>query len=207
MYDSLAKPYIAFSKVFEESIEREQNSRRLVAEAQAGESIWFEDCNAGLVGQVIHAFRQFSVQHLEDTYAALTVADIARHTSPDPTGYEETGQYVIRLISSGLLNATICQTSADPQTWVVRFLGSSKEGNRIRSEEQQHEDVVQQTRKIKALMDYVREADRQLETSREYVQEASKAKKARMDGGGMDETIGSHYPIGFDQDEDMMAEL
>ena len=158
--------------------------------------------------QVISAFRQYSVLQLGKTYAALTIADIARRTSPDPNDHAGTGEYVIHLISTGLLNATISQPSDDPASWILRFSNSAS-GPLSRTEEQQHQHLEKQTQKIKLLMEHIREADRKLSLNKDYIADAKKSKRARQNGL---EVAGEENPWmmhgdAFDQDEDMMADL
>lgn len=158
--------------------------------------------------QVVHAFRQFSVLQLGKTFAALTVADVARRTSPDPNDYAGTGDYVIHLISTEVLNATISQPSNDPASWILRFSDSTS-GPLSRTEEQQQQHLEKQTRKIKILMEHIREADRKLSLKKDYIAEAKRAKKTRMNDqeGGLDETNWMTHGDAFEHDEDMMADL
>ena len=167
-----------------------------------------QDLNRGLVVQVVKAFRQFSVLQLGKTFAALTVADVARRTSPDPNDYAGTGEYVIHLISTGILNATISQPTNEPASWILRFSDSTS-GPLSRTEEQQYQHLEKQTHKIKQLMEHIHETNRKLSLNKDYIAEAKKAKKLRQnegDGGG-DESAWMTPGDGFEHDEDMMADL
>ena len=157
---------------------------------------------------MIKAFRQFSVLKLGSTFAALTVADVARRTSPDPNDYAGTGDYVIHLISTGVLNATISQPSNDPASWILRFSDSTS-GPLSHTEEQQHQHLEKQTRKIKLLMEHIHEADRKLSLSKDYIAETKKAKKARLNDleGGVDETPWTTQNDVYEHDEDIMADV
>lgn len=223
---AIARAYEGLAEVFKTSLAEEESAQRLIDEANAGRNVWgpvspttrenhcfteptltsFQDCNGGLVRQVIEAFRQFSVVRLEKVYAALTVADITRRTSPNPNDYAETGSYLINLISSGKLNATITEPSEDPATWIIRFSDGTS-GPLARSEEQQYEALVKQTRKIKVLMDHIREYDRKLSLSKEYINDAKRRKKEKADHGENGNPFGTSGLDTFDQDEDMMADL
>ena len=152
--------------------------------------------------QVIDAYRQFSVLQLEKTFAALTITDIARKTSPDPNDYAETGRYIVWLISTGKLNATISEPSDDPTSWIVRFSDSSS-GPLARSEEQQYEALVKQTRKVRVLTDHIRETDRKLSLNKDYITDAKKKRKDGVDEG--DPWMA--HSNNFDHDEDMMGDL
>ena len=144
---------------------------------------------------------------LGNTFAALTVADVARRTSPDPNDYAETGEYVIHLISTGVLNATISQPSNDPASWILRFSDSTS-GPLSHTEEQQHQHLEKQTRKIKLLMEHIHEADRKLSLNKDYIAEAKKAKKARLNvlESGVDETSWATQNDVYEHDEDIMAD-
>lgn len=157
---------------------------------------------------MVKAFRQFSVLQLGKTFAALTVADVTRRTSPNPNDYADTGDYVIHLISTGVLNATISQPSNDPASWILRFSDSAS-GPLSRTEEQQHQHLEKQTQKIISLMDHIREVDRKLSLNKDYIAEAKKAKKARLNDveGGMDESPWMTHGDAYEHDEDMMADL
>ena len=136
------------------------------------------------------------------------MADIARRTSPDPNDYTGTGDYVIHLISAGVLNATISQPSNDPASWILRF-SESTSGPLSRTEEQQYQHLEKQTRKINILMEHIREADRKLGLNRDYVSEAKKAKKTNLNDleGGMEESSWLAPGDAYEHDEDMMADL
>ena len=157
---------------------------------------------------MIKAFRQFSLQQLGKTFAALTVADVTRRTSPSPNDYADTGDYVIHLISTNVLNATISQPSDDPASWILRFSDSAS-GPLSRTEEQQYQHLEKQTQKIISLMDHIREVDRKLSLNKDYIAEARKAKKARLNDveGGMDESPWMTHGDAYEHDEDMMADL
>lgn len=158
--------------------------------------------------QVIDAFRQFSVLQLGKTYAALTIADVARRTSPDPNDHAGTGEYIIHLISTGVLNATISQPSNDPGSWILRF-SDPNTGPLSRTEEQRHQHLQKQTQKITSLMEHIREADRKLSLNKDYISEVKKGKKARLNGveGGAEENPWTMQGDIYEHDEDMMADL
>ncbi|MCJ1452493.1 hypothetical protein MMC28_002836 [Mycoblastus sanguinarius] len=203
-YHAIARPYDALAETFKDGIKNDETMQKLISEAQAGAQFWNNDFNSGLVRQVIAAFRQFSVLQLEKTYAALTIAEVTRRTSPDPNDYAGTGQYVVHLICSGSLNASLSEPSEDPASWIVRFSDPTT-GPLARSEEQQYESLAKQTRKVQTLMDHIREADRKLSLSKDYIAEAKKAKK--IGPGGEAEAAWAMHNEGFDQDEDMMGDL
>lgn len=209
-YQSLGKAYVALAEAFNEGIKNEESDSRLIEEARYGHACWKEDFNEGLVKQVVGAYRRFSVQHLENIYTALTVADVTRRTSPDPNDYTETANYLAYLISMGQLNASISESSEGPMTRVVRFNSFTGARRFALSESQQLEGLKRQTYRNTLLTDHVREADRQFGVSKEYIQEVKKAKKLQEGGQGGEETMAGEFSLHsdvFSQDEDMMADL
>ncbi len=151
------------------------------------------------------------MQHLEQAYQALTVADVARRTSPNPDDHAETANYLLDLISRGVLNAEVSGGSSDePATWVLRF--NSFAGNEIhlQSEEQQYAALRRQIDKVAALTEDVREIDRQLGLGKEYIHDAklklrlSKDNPTESDLNAANALVGQEF---FTHDEDMMEDV
>lgn len=155
--------------------------------------------------QVIDAFRRFSILKLEQTYVALRISEVAEWTSPEPYDYAETANYVKSLISSQLLNADLVESSEDPQNWILRFALTPTSGPQARTEQQLYEDLVKQANRTTKLTSYVRDADRRLGLSKEYIDWCKKASKNKDATNDINPTIfTSDDYIG---DEDMMADL
>ena len=155
--------------------------------------------------QVIDAYRQFSVLQLEKTFAALTIADITRKTSPNPNDYAETAQCLVQLIAAGKLNATISKPSEDPASWVVRFSDPTS-GPLARSEEQQYEALAKQTQKVNVLTNHMREMDRKLSLNKDYIGDARRKKKQAA-SDATEENRWAATENAWDHDEDMMGDL
>ena len=129
------------------------------------------------------------------------------------------GQYIIRLISSGQLNATISKPNeSEPGGWILRFSAHAAVNGcepGTRSEEQQLDELERQVEKVRLLRVHVREADRKFGVSREYIQEAKRVRKGKESagiGGGAGgemggETWGALSNEAFDADEDLMGDL
>lgn len=207
-YQTIGLAYTALADVFKKGIRDDESSSRLIAEARYGHACWKDDFNEGLVKQVIHAYQRFSVLHLEQTYAALTVAEVTRRTSPDANNYTDTANYLSHLIAIGQLNASISQPSEDVMTWVVRFGKLAVAGPHTDFEEEKYENLKSQAARITTLMNDVREFDRQIGFSKEYILDAKKAKKLKDSGQGDEDSMPAFSPHQdlFNQDEDMMAE-
>lgn len=152
--------------------------------------------------QVLDAYRQFSIARLELTYAALPLLIVTQRTSRDPEDHAETAQYVAMMISKGQLNAALDKRSQDPQSWILRFATSST-GPQARSEQEQYEELVKQASRTAKLADHVRETDRKLSLSKEYINWMKQAKNESNAPQGEDSSMSSRLP--FDE-EDIMGD-
>ncbi|KAI4134601.1 MAG: hypothetical protein LQ341_006003 [Variospora aurantia] len=200
---ALGRPYEALGEIFKEGLAKEQDVRRLNAEIHTGHQRWIGDHNLTLVLQVPDAYRQFSIVRLDLTYAALPLLIVTQRTSPDSKDHAETAQYVAMMISNGQLNATLDRASQDPQSWILRFAMSSSAGPQARSEQEQYEELVRQASRTAKLADHVRETDRKLSLSREYINWMKQAKSEANAPQVEDLSTATAYP--FDE-EDIMGD-
>ncbi|CAG8929817.1 unnamed protein product [Penicillium salamii] len=116
VYQSLARPYVSLAQAFERG-----DLKRLKGEVDAAKDIWCADNNFGLVSQVVDAFFRQSVIKLGRTFAALTVADLARQVLPSPAEETVTESAVSSLIMSGVLDASLVQTQDPAGLSILRF--------------------------------------------------------------------------------------
>ena len=130
-----------------------------------------QSANIGLVKQVFTSFRRFSVLKLGKTYSSMTIADVARQTSPDPNDFSETAAYLQWLISTGQLNASMVERGTTHQTWVLKF-GEELESL---SEGQQLQELKKTEARIRDLSARVRESDQKVGLSKEYLEWSRKA--------------------------------
>ena len=197
---AIAKPYDCLADAFKSG-----SLARLRGEIEEGQQFWAQDCNTGLVLQVFDSFRKFSVLRLGNTFAALSIAEVARRTSPDPTDLNETAAYVTFLITTGQLQAVITHSpSTDPPTLpILRFLPSS---STLKTESQISIDLAMQTAALQKLLKHVGDNDYRLEISKEYVDMLRKLKKQKEQAGKEDGS-GFQGATFDDVDEDMMADL
>ena len=144
---------------------------------------------------------------LQKTHVALHIRDVAHRTSPNRADYLETFRYISSLILSGQLNATLLESPEDPANAVLRFPTASQPGPQTRTEEQLLEDLRAQTGRIVNLNNHVREIDRRLALSRDYIDSAKKMHKNKDAGGYA--IFNPTLPMNDDYvvDEDMMADL
>ena len=159
--------------------------------------------------QVLDASRRFAILRLEKTFAALSIPQVARRTSPHPDDAAETEHYLSSMIREGHLNATITPSSDPAKPPVLRFASSTHSGPLARSEAQQYSDLKKQTATTMKLISHIKEADRKLELSPSYLEWARKAKKSeearenRQNSGGELHTMNDSFGV----DEDMLADM
>lgn len=144
---------------------------------------------------------------LQKTYVALYIRDVARRTSPNPGEYLETLRYVSSLISSGQLNATLEESSQSAETAILHFPTALNPGPQSRSEEQLLEDLRAQTARIANLNEHVREIDRRLALSKDFIHVVKKTNRMKGADGYTDFSSAAPANDDYVADEDMMADL
>ena len=162
---SLAKPYDALVEAF-----RNRDLQRFHAEVDVAEKTWEQDGNLGIVTEAAEALRRFRVIDLASTYAALPVDRVATHLSLSP---DATLQLLTNMIAAGHVQASI---STHGGASILRFQPQQKQAVAVTEE-----TVAAQVKKIEALSAFVKEADRRLALTKEYVEYVRRNKKT--DGG------------------------
>jgi COP9 signalosome complex subunit 3 len=175
---------------------------RFRAEVSEGQPLWSQDCNAGLVLQLFNAFRKYAVIRLGKTFTALSIAEVARRTSTDPSDVNGTAEYVTSLISQGELNAELT-IPTDGSDGILRFLPSAAA---TKSESQLQQDLAAQTSELRYILKHVSDSDHRQEITKEYITFLQKLKKLKEQGakGG---AVGVPETQFEDVDEDMMGDI
>ncbi|MCJ1251285.1 hypothetical protein MMC30_008516 [Trapelia coarctata] len=198
---AIGKPYEVLANAF-----KDKNSEKLYAEFYAAQNVWQNDCNMGLVLQVLEASRRFRILRLERIYAAIPISVVAQLTSPQPENHAETEAYVTSLIASGQLNATLGPSTDSTKGSMLRFSTTSTGGPLARSETQQFEDLTRQTAKFVQLSKHIKATERRMELSKEYVDWARKNRRNKANGDSL-----LNHPLysndGYGIDEDLLADM
>lgn len=196
-----SKPYEALVDSFER-----RDWRKFDAEIDIGAQIWSDDGNTRLVQECREALMRFRVVDLERTFAALPVSRVAQYLELPA---DQTLKFLEELISQNRLSATIEPLSASGAANAVLHFNSAQD--------QQVDSVIDledQTKRIESLISFVRDADRRLQLTKEYVdyQKRSKRGMSGPDGDLADQMdLTWDVPIsGVDdddggEDEDIMA--
>ena len=195
---ALAKAYDVLSDCFEK-----RDWRKFQAEMDYGMQIWHEDGNLRLVREVCSALLRFRVMDLAKTYAALEVSRIASNCEFSDT---DTLQMLQDMIRQGSLNASLTR-GATAGAAVLRF--HFTDGG-VSSSSAQEDELEAQTKRIDDLVTFVRDADRRLQLTKEYVEYQ---KRAKRQGGGPDGDAMDVMDLTWDApaaevdegDEDIMA--
>ncbi|RDW90907.1 putative COP9 subunit 3 [Aspergillus mulundensis] len=116
VYLSLARPYISLAEAFEKG-----DLQKLNAEINLGQSIWRTDNNAGLVSQVSGAFDKSLIIKLGRTFSALTMSDVLQRASSFPQGVQDVEEFVVSLVMSNELKATLSHSARNETTTMLRF--------------------------------------------------------------------------------------
>ncbi|OAX83819.1 hypothetical protein ACJ72_01820 [Emergomyces africanus] len=195
-YGSLAKPYDALADIFKSG-----DLSRLQAEITAGEAVWLNDNNIGLVSQVLIAYRRFSIVKLEKTFAALSIPDIASYLGPDT---QISDVFVARLITTGQLRACLIHASDSSKPTVLRFTPSTSSLGH-QSESKFIADLATQRKRLETLLKNAKGTDIKLELGREYIESLRKTSR-RSDVHGKDGRSMAGISNG-DVDEDVMGDF
>ena len=200
---AIAKPYDVLADVFKRG-----NRKRLIEEVDAGYNIWSEDNNLGLVLQVLDASRRFAIIKLGSVFAALSIHEVASRTSPDPSDYAETEAYIMTLISSGQLKATLSNPSSKSSGQsILRFTANEATPTSPAQEAEFQRDLAKQMLRLKDLVAQVQEADKRFEMGKEYIEwkkktRAKEEELAKVQNGGIDNVTDDMM-----EDEDMMGDV
>ncbi|EME42395.1 hypothetical protein DOTSEDRAFT_45934 [Dothistroma septosporum NZE10] len=155
----LAKSYDALSDDFDR-----RDYKKFNAEVGVAANIWEDDGNLRLVREVGEALMRYRVLDLQKTYATLPVARVADLIDLQEA---EATQLLRQMIQGGYLNAEI--SSADN---VLQFHDTSVEPTAA------NDNLESQTQRIVALVSSIRDADRRLQLTKEYVEHAKRMKRS-----------------------------
>jgi COP9 signalosome complex subunit 3 len=191
---SVGRSYDALAETFEK-----RDWKKLQAEMDQGMQIWHDDGNLRLVNEVSDALLRYRVIDLQKTYAALQVSRVAKHLGL-PT--DQTLRMLSEIIREGQINASITQAnSGSPGDAVLHF--------HFTTTAQPGGDLEAQAKRIEDLTSFIRDADRRLQLSKEYIDYAKRSKRgAAGPDGDLAEQMDWDPPIGDlddDGDEDIMG--
>lgn len=142
------------------------------ADMDVGRSMWETDGNLRLVIEASDALLKYRVVDLQKTYAALPVSRVSQSLNFTA---DETFEMLISMIQVGHINASVATAaSGAPGAAVLSFhITNASKANSA----QQDEEVEAQTKRIEDIIKAIRETDRQLQLSKEYVDVTKRNRK------------------------------
>ncbi|KAF2213539.1 hypothetical protein CERZMDRAFT_38800 [Cercospora zeae-maydis SCOH1-5] len=172
-----------------------RNEKKFQADAETGIEYIREDGNVGLVNEAMNALKRFKIIDLQQTYAAISVTRLASLLEVAPG---EALQLLQTMIQDGHLNASLSGAGADT---VLRFHDAVPSNSQS--------DLEAQTFRIQSLVAQIRDADRRLQLTKEYVEHQKRNTRAGLDGDpadAMDLTWDGppSIPVAEGEDEDLM---
>lgn len=175
---NVAGPYEALAADFEK-----RDLKKFEAEMDLHGKNWADDGNLRLVREVGNALVRYKVIDLQKTYAALPVTRVAELMEMDTN---PTFQLLQDMIGSGALLAELSQSG------VLTFKSSEA---KLPEVVDGPDDLEARTRRITDLIASVREADRRLQLTKEFVDVAKRQKKA---GSGVDGDLADVMDLEYD---------
>lgn len=128
--------------------------------------------------------RRFQVLALSKIYSSITIPQLASLTStpqrtPSP---DETAAYVSSLIASGTLNATLVPSTTTTTPPILRFHDKdSRTGPLAKSEATRLAELEAQAAKVKTLDRHVKDTQRRLELSKEWLHAERQHRKQEVE--------------------------
>nr|POF14925.1 cop9 signalosome complex subunit 3 [Quercus suber] len=164
---ALSKAYEALAQDFEK-----RDYKKYLAEAEVGRALWSQDGNGGLVKEVADALLRYRVVDLQNTYTALPISRVASRVDLPA---DQTLQLVTDMIRAGHVSADLASSGEGPapESTVLRFHPPAT-STTVSAEN----TLEAQTQRIQSLVTHIRDADRRLQLTKEFVDHQRRAKRA-----------------------------
>jgi len=196
----IARPYESVAQIFETG-----TAARLKAEIDAGNSVWHNDCNMGLILHVLAAYQKNQIRCLANVYTKMSIQEVHNNTTSAETGarlpnVQATETLVRSMISDGTLHATL-------NNQVLSFSATGP----VLSEAQFQSELAASTVQVKALTDEIKNTDHMLTHEKDYIAWCKKQMKRQLLNKGLPSAVDMGIAgTGMDwedngDDEDLMA--
>lgn len=198
-YHTIAKPYEMVANLFQTA-----SADRLRQEVMAGDNIWQDDANTGLMLLVLAAYQKFQIRALADVYGTLSISDITHMTESAEPGDkapsdESTEALISEMIASGALHASLSHSSSPDSPLVLTFSPTGL----ILSEQEVKARIAASLMRVKDVSGDIKSTDKRLTQDKEYLKYAKNQKKmAQNNGGGL---LGEDMMWSGANDEDLMG--
>ncbi|KAF2753672.1 hypothetical protein EJ05DRAFT_514629 [Pseudovirgaria hyperparasitica] len=193
------------SKAYEQLTEvlHDLNLPRLLAEIEAGLSLWSEDGNFGLVQKLVENYPRFLLYKLQRTYASIPLDELSGLLNK---GDEELEMYLSTLIKEGQVNASI-ERSIKTQQRVLKFYSDESMGPKAKSEQQQYKELVACATRTESLTEQTRAADHRINLTKEFIEVEKKNRMKAAQAASGEEAMDTSWDVHKDgMDEDVMGD-
>jgi COP9 signalosome complex subunit 3 len=199
IYHTLAKPYEAVAQIFESG-----TAGRLKSEIEVGQKIWQEDCNTGLIINILSCYQKFQIRNLAGVYSKISIPEVNHLTTSAETGSrlqspQLAEQLVRSMIAEGSLNATLSHPPTGPA-----ILTFSPGGPKL-SEVQIENELQASKQRIQTLTAEIKRTDRMLTYDNNYLRFVEKQKKNAKNDAADQGIAGPDMDWNSMEDEDIMA--
>ena len=197
-YHAIAKPYEAVAQIFETG-----TASRLKAEVEHGQGVWQQDCNTGLILQILSAYQKFQIRNLGNVYSKISIPEIINLTMSAETGAKLSGPPVMEalirsMIQDGSLKATMSNSPSQPA--VLTFSTGP-----VLSEAQMRSELIVAHERIQGLSQHIKQTDRMLAHEKDYVNFAKKMKAKGNKFDMQDQGIGGEMEWNAMEEEELMT--
>ena len=149
----------------------------------AGIQIWNDDGNLRLVKEVSDAIDRYRVIDLQKTYAALPVSRVAKHLGLNS---DATLRMLSDILREGHINASITPAASNAAGDVVLHF-------HFTSPSQTDGDLEAQAKRIEEVTTFIRDADRRIQLSKEYIDFAKRSRKGGAGPDGQYQYFSNHH--------------
>lgn len=157
----------------------------------------------GLVSQVLGAFSKHTVLGIKQTFAALTVKELADQASPTRISDEIIESVIASLIMSGAVEATLVQHSSRSSSTMLRF-SETHSLTQFSDESRTQTCLAWERQSLGTLMGNLDEISHHMELSDEFV---DGMQKSQIWSGTGDVNPGISEDAALEIDEDLMGEV
>jgi COP9 signalosome complex subunit 3 len=198
-FHTLGKPYESVAQIFETG-----TASRLKSEVEAGQKIWQDDCNTGLILSILAGYQKFQIRNLAGVYTKISIPEVNHLTTSAETGSKLQSpllaeQLVRGMIAEGSLDATLSNPPSGPA--ILTFMPS---GPKL-SESQMEGELLASKERIQALTAEIKRTDHMLTYDKEYLKHIQKQKKSAKNGVVDQAIAGPDMDWNSLEDEDIMA--
>lgn len=162
-YHTIGKPYEAVAALFDAP-----TAARFRAEIEFASAQWAEDCNVGLMHELLLAYQKWQIRRLSKTYAKMPVSEVVNLTTS-----AETGTRLALPAVEAMIREMIDENSLRATMTVSETLGPVLHFDAVDAklpEEELNVALAQATYRVKALTAEIKTTDRALTQHKSYVE-------------------------------------